>query len=191
MGRHSWSDRKTVEECKSLDISWLKRKGFVCGYWNGSISWKNRLGEETESIGIEANIDRRLTGQNYIKLTYTQTDGSTDRKTDLDYKIKLDATPCYFGGYRYWFVCPLEVNGKYCGRRVQKLYLPSRSIYFGCRHCYNLTYESCKEHDKRMDLLMKLPPDRIKEMMESGDSKVSLLAIKAVLKNLRMFQHFS
>ena len=184
MGRHSWSDRKTVEECKSLDISWLRRRGFLSGYWNGSITWKNRLGEETESIGIEANIDRRLTGQNYIKLTYTQTDGSTDRKTDLDYKIKLDATPCYFGGYRYWFVCPLEVNGRYCGRRVQKLYLPPRSKYFGCRHCYNLTYTSCQEHDSRVSALMKYPFVDLQKALSSKNPRDSLLGIRAYFKML-------
>jgi len=46
---------------------------------------------------------------------------------------------------RYWFICPLSVNGVYCGRRVGTLYLASGGPYFGCRHCYNLTYESRNE----------------------------------------------
>jgi hypothetical protein len=32
-----------------------------------------------------------------------------------------------------------------CGRRVGKLYLPPGGKYFGCRHCYNLTYTSSNE----------------------------------------------
>ncbi|MHC4354801.1 MAG: hypothetical protein ACYS0H_19035, partial [Planctomycetota bacterium] len=36
-------------------------------------------------------------------------------------------------------------NGVYCGRRVGTLYLVSGGKYFGCRHCYNLSYESRNE----------------------------------------------
>ena len=38
--------------------------------------------------------------------------------------------------------CPLTVDGIPCGRRVGTLYLPSGMSYFGCRHCYNLSYKS-------------------------------------------------
>jgi hypothetical protein len=31
---------------------------------------------------------------------------------------------------------------------VGKLYLPPGGRYFGCRHCYNLTYTSCQESRK-------------------------------------------
>ena len=37
------------------------------------------------------------------------------------------------------------------------LYLPPGARYFGCRHCYNLTYRSAQEHDKRVDFLRKHP----------------------------------
>jgi len=33
----------------------------------------------------------------------------------------------------------------YCGRRVGTLYLASGGNYFGCRHCYDLSYESRNE----------------------------------------------
>jgi hypothetical protein len=42
-------------------------------------------------------------------------------------------------------VCPLRVDGRSCGRRVGKLYLPPAGGYFGCRHCHDLTYTSCQE----------------------------------------------
>jgi hypothetical protein len=32
--------------------------------------------------------------------------------------------------------------------RVGKLYLPPDGLYFGCRHCYELTYRSCQESHK-------------------------------------------
>jgi hypothetical protein len=48
-------------------------------------------------------------------------------------------------GRRYFFLCPS------CQRRVTKLYA---GIHFYCRHCYNLTYESCqKSHDHFCGLL--------------------------------------
>lgn len=73
------------------------------------------------------------------------THGYTGEKTDLDYKIQLATTPCHFGGVRYWFICPLAKNGRYCGRRTGTLYLASGGKYFGCRDCYNLSYESRNE----------------------------------------------
>jgi hypothetical protein len=42
-----------------------------------------------------------------------------------------------------------------CGRRVGKLYLPPGASYFGCRHCYELTYKSCQESHK-LDSMFKL-----------------------------------
>jgi hypothetical protein len=83
--------------------------------------------------------DEIITHDDYIRVYYTTTypDG---RKEYSDYKIKLAKTRCNFGGFRYWFVCPLVKDGKYCGRRVAVLYLVGK--YFGCRHCYNLTYAS-------------------------------------------------
>jgi pyruvate-formate lyase-activating enzyme len=51
---------------------------------------------------------------------------------------------------------------------VAKLYLPPGSRYFGCRHCHNLTYQSCKEHDKRVDALAKLPYKELSKMIDRG-----------------------
>jgi hypothetical protein len=42
----------------------------------------------------------------------------------------------------------LLANEKACGRRVGKVYLPNWGRYFGCRHCYGLTYASCQKSHK-------------------------------------------
>lgn len=48
-----------------------------------------------------------------------------------------------------WFLCPiLKPNGAPCNRRCRKLYCPPGGKYFGCRVCYNLTYDSCNESHK-------------------------------------------
>ncbi len=44
------------------------------------------------------------------------------------------------------------VSGGVCGRRVGVLYLGENR--FGCRHCYNLTYE-CQKESGKFDGLFK------------------------------------
>jgi hypothetical protein len=80
-----------------------------------------------------------------VRLSYTVTDAGKS----VDYHVRLAVTRPHFGGCRWWFLCPLIVNDRPCGRRVAKLYL--RGKYFGCRHCHDLTYTSCQEHNKRVD----------------------------------------
>ena len=60
----------------------------------------------------------------------------------LEYDVRLETTHSSRGGVRWWFLCPLVRDGRPCGRRVQKLYLPPNARQFGCRHCYGLTYQS-------------------------------------------------
>ncbi len=96
-----------------------------------------------------------VAGDEYIRFQYTQTDKHSGEKTELDYKVRLVWTPCHFGGRRWWFICPLIVNGRVCNRRVGVLYLASGK-YFGCRHCYNLTYERSKESHKFDALFRKM-----------------------------------
>ena len=184
MGRYSWSRRKTVEECKSLDISWLTRQGYLCGFWRGTITWENALGEVTSSMGIEVSVNREGVGEDSVRLIYTETDRGSGESRHIDYRIQLVSTRCNFGGVRFWFICPLVTDQGYCGRRVGKLYLPGNATYFGCRHCYDLTYRSCKEHDSRVSALTKLPPGELDRLLRSNDPKATLLSMKAWFKML-------
>lgn len=142
MGRYYWDKKDTVEDCRSVSISFLTKHDYFCGYRSGGIVWKNYYGEETSSIGIAVSA---MDGDNNVRFQYITTDRSTGEKTDYDYKVQLTTTPCNFGGVRYWFICPLSRNGVYCGRRVGKLYKAPGAKYFGCRHCYDLSYESRNE----------------------------------------------
>ncbi len=54
--------------------------------------------------------------------------------------IELVHTNCFYGGVRYWFLCPA------CGRRAGKLYNHYSQKEFQCRICLNLTYELSKYH---------------------------------------------
>jgi hypothetical protein len=90
----------------------------------------------------------------------------------------LVSTPCHFGGVRWWFQCSGMSVGNPCGRRVGKLYLPPGERYFACRYCHNLIYKACKEHDSRVDEIVK-DPSLLESYLEGGDVKGLLLAIKA------------
>ena len=179
MGRWSYSSRWTVEECKSISTKFLNTHHYFDGgvRWGG-MNW-SRNGEKTGSIGFGVST---LEGDEYIHFQYTQTDRNSDEKTELDYKARIVSTLCNYGGRRWWFICPLVINGRSCNRRVGVLYL-GNGKYFGCRHCYNLTYQSCKEHDKRMDIFKK-NPELLMSYLNSKNSSQSLLAIKAGLKYL-------
>ena len=152
MGRYSYSNRRTVEDCKTVTTMFLNEHN----YFNGSVrcggmNW-SRNGEETGSIGYEVST---IGSNEYIRFQYTQTDRNTDEKTKLDYKARLTWTPCNFGGRRWWFVCPLVIDGRTCNRRVGSLHLASGK-YFGCRHCYNLTYRSSQESHQYDSLYRRL-----------------------------------
>jgi hypothetical protein len=92
--------------------------------------------------GFRVNYEvRALDPTRYgMRLHYTWPWTSTGQVDSADYTVNLTTTRPRFGGRRWWFVCPLLVNGRGCYRRVGKLYLPPRARYFGCRGCHELTY---------------------------------------------------
>ena len=142
-----WKDRKTtVEDCLRLSIDRLVRDGVLQRQWvSGSRAWTNRTtGQRIAAVGyqVEPILDDGLV----FRLLYTRT--IRGEKHEIDLPVYLTKTWPHFGGVRWWFTCPLIVNGVACSRRVAKLYLPSGTKYFGCRHCHDLTYTSCQESHK-------------------------------------------
>lgn len=132
-----WSSKEEADWLKQVSVYFLKENGYFRNCWmSGTVTW-SRDGEKTGSISLQSNINDH---EKYVRFIYTQTNRDTGEKQSLDYKIPLVATPCHFGGFRYWFQCPWYVNGVCCGRRVGVLHLGDK--YFACRHCNNLTYES-------------------------------------------------
>jgi hypothetical protein len=53
------------------------------------------------------------------------------------YIISVEKLPCNYGGYRYFFNCPL------CKQRMRFLYFSEKSVFL-CRKCLNLCYETQK-----------------------------------------------
>ena len=141
-GRWAWHGSKTtVQECLRLDVNQLIREGVFKQAYSGPIHWtRTSTGETIASawIGLESTEGNRLS----LRLRYTV--GVGENQTGVDEEIPLQLTCPHLGGVRYWFTCPLTRGYSPCGRRVAKLHLPPGGIYFRCRHCYDLTYESCR-----------------------------------------------
>lgn len=141
MGRWSYSYRTEADDTIKISTSFLNKNGYFRGLLSGTITWTHSWSGNESSVGIEVST---LGDDEFLRIHYAQTNTDTDEKKNFDYKIPLTTTPCYFGGYRYWFICPWYKNGTYCGRRVGTLY--KDGDYFACRHCYDLTYHSRKEN---------------------------------------------
>ena len=138
MGRWSFSSKEEVDYLKKVEIWWLKKHGYLNGWKYGGMEWKSGFSDKKSSIGIGV-----CTIENYVRFLYTQTEENGEKK-QFDYKVRLTTTPCNYGGIRYWFICPLVKNKQPCHRRVGVLY--KAGDYFGCRHCYDLTYSSKNEN---------------------------------------------
>lgn len=135
-GNRWQSGRNTVEACHAIDICVWKRKGFIPGPSWFTSSWY-RDGEQTGSIGV------RVEGHDEIVLKFRSRSYGAEEWEDVEQRIPLDWSPCNLGGRRPWFRCSVYCNGRYCGRRVMKLYAGGK--LFACRHCYNLAYQSQHE----------------------------------------------
>jgi hypothetical protein len=137
MGRIYYSRKTTVEEAKDIDVFWLNEHGYFCGLKKGGIKWTRGWNRAESDVGFTVDIFSDIP---YIRFCYDvhKEDGT---KESFDYKIALTTTQCNYGGKRYWFVCGITIDGKVCGKRVAKLYFADYK-YFGCRTCFNLSYES-------------------------------------------------
>jgi hypothetical protein len=167
-----------VEDCRVLDLGEFARKGKFVPWHAGSVRW-SRGEKVVASIGYAV----RPAGDGLIlQLSYRRTRAGQAGE-DVELPIRLESTPLHFGGRRWWGICPLVVNGQACNRRVAKLYVPPGGRYFGCRHCYRLTYRSAQEHDKRVDALRENPA-ALRAILADPTAHLrngrALLAIKAL-----------
>lgn len=166
--------KETVENTRKIDINWLMREcNHELGnyYYNRRIIWTREgiWGKSENSVNYDLDLINQ--DQSNFRLRYTSKDKFTNETTDIDYFVKLTATPCYFGGFRYWFICPIDS----CHRRVATLYL--NVTHFICRDCCDLSYDK-RNTSKRYRELAK---------MFDYDDKAESLAKKIYGKNGRKF----
>ena len=133
--------KEEAEYCDRLSIFRLKQDGFLgLGVRNGWMKWIDNGGAWKSRIGFTVNIGY---GLDRVTLRYTHTSCFGGEKTDMNYDVELTATPCHYGGFRYWFRCPLVKNGSQCRRRIGVLY--GWGKYFGCRSCQDIAYGAQKQ----------------------------------------------
>lgn len=126
--------KTTVEETLKLPISQL-RKCFARES-SGTFTW-TWMANGPCSINYFVRLNA---GTPWVILDYRC------RETEkVCVPVRVQSTPTQYGGRRWWFTCPLSLNGVACNRRVGTLYLPAREKLFGCRHCHKLTYRSSQE----------------------------------------------
>src|SRR5829696_5935353 len=155
-GRWNYHNRKrTVEECWAISISEVAQ--VVDLRDPGPASNALRPTRSATGTGVSAVRTKSKLGDDgtpLLGLSYTVKDrwSVEDRVEEV---VRLQTTRPNFGGVRWWFSCPRMLDGEECGRRVGKLYRPPGSRTFACRHCLELTYESC-QRSHRYDGLFAL-----------------------------------
>jgi hypothetical protein len=166
---HRGSKKTTVERCLQLDTNLWTREGILRPDQHRSGLWQWTYSSGA-TFSIQYEVDTRQGHSPMVHLEYWWTwTGSAECHT-AKYPVRLTTTRPHFGGLRWWFICPLVVQGIPCQRRVGKLYLPGRARYFGCRRCYDLTYTSCQEgyRDKWLArLLSRDCPEDYTRMLDS------------------------
>ena len=135
-----WGAKATTGQALRLDVRWLARQGF---FQPNTMSWMplNWTCNGKPSGDIQAFYDADRPDE--LILTYrARARGQTDW-TDVREVIRLERTPCHYGGERVWCRCPR------CGSRRAVLY--SLHGRFLCVPCNDLAYSSTRE-----DLLYRL-----------------------------------
>lgn len=125
-----------------FDIYWLKKHHYLDQDKVGAMQWYNNFRDKTQTFLISSQVEDY---HPYVEVLYELLN---DQKWPA--KFWLTRTACHFGGWRYWFLCPIiKSNGLICGNRVGILY--KARDRFGCRHCLELTY-ICRKRNSRHSL---------------------------------------
>lgn len=116
--------RQDKEKLAWISIIDMNKQGLLKGNstYKMVTSWGNY--REEELLVYVSIVDTP-----HIYITYYNAN-----KDEMHQTIWLDKTPCYLGGFRWWYMCPT------CLRRAGKLY--KRQDYYGCIECNQLTYKS-------------------------------------------------
>ena len=150
---HTHVAKNLVDDALVLPISRVKQAINLVADMESSVSqvddslyWKQG-GRVIGTIEFSVRLDPVVP---LVYLSYNVT--RHGEKTFYSYPVRVVASFPNYGGLRWWWLCPLIRDGRPCSRRVAKLYLPNSGRYFGCRHCNDLTYRSCRENHQ-FDLL--------------------------------------
>ena len=150
-GSGKWMDvvkrNSAVDYSMAISIKMLKEHGFLSNDKTDVVVWRNLAGQEQLRVQITSALGGNGNRTPFLHMLYgVVLPGGIEKQ--CEYEIRLSTSPCTYGGFRWWFECPVVKDGVYCGNRASKLYLPNGQLYFGCRACHDLTYESCQKSHK-------------------------------------------
>jgi hypothetical protein len=171
----------TVEECRAVDLGEVVRGREPAPGTSGILRWF-RGEDEVASVGYELVA---ASGGLSVRFLYTWTAGSGD-PLPVTLDVRLERSDLPRGGWRWWGRCPLARDSVACRPRVKKLYLAPGCPYLGCRACHRLAYTSSREHDRRVDALLRDPQALARLMANRQHASIAQLGL--VLKALTVQQ---
>lgn len=136
------------------------------GRWGAH--WKKVTVEDSLVLDVP-NVKEEGGGDLAVLLSYSK------GGENIHYRVSLTSVTLPSGGRRWYFRCPIVVQGRPCDRRTMKLYLPPGGLVFGCRDCHGLTYTSSQEAHRWDHLFAgiaaSIAPQAIKRALEERYSK--------------------
>jgi hypothetical protein len=121
--------------------------------WN-TLRW-TRSGEPWAEVELRLEL-RANDGTAWLRYDI---DHVSQKTGPQDYPVSMIATPCRFGGQRWWWICPTT------HKRVSNLYLPNGGDRFLSRSAYRLAYVSQRQgptgriHERSRTLYARLGAD--------------------------------
>ncbi|MDA8169511.1 MAG: hypothetical protein M0Z59_07420 [Nitrospiraceae bacterium] len=149
-GRAVMYPKERVEKCNVLDIAQFKRDGHLK-------ELAANMSQRLKKLGVRRGPFPE-TVQASCPLKYR----SVSQGWEMSDTFSITSTPCFYGGDRFWFICPG------CGKRARVLYCPPSSRLYRCRSCHDLTYAVRQEHRQKLERLL-LHLDRIRRAQEFID----------------------
>jgi hypothetical protein len=184
MGRARGNGRLRIEDCDCFDAVVLNRTGVFNSASESRWTYEFRPTGSGSSGGVNYTVVELPGVTMGLHVEHVASVGTSTGPHSTRYLIEITSTRCAFGGRRFWFRCPMMRDGVACDRRVLRLYLPPGGQMLGCRHCYDLRYQSCQTHDKRVDLLAK-DLSLLELALKGPDLRLSLLGVAALGKVMR------
>src|SRR4051812_46362746 len=108
--------KTTVEECRRIEAGVFVGGGDIVagGRREGYVTWDDGRPRQL-SVSFVADTCERPGGGHFVSLCYRPRRGGVEG-AKVEYSIPLQTTPVPGGKVRWWFVCPLSVDGRECGR---------------------------------------------------------------------------
>lgn len=131
------ADRVTVEGCASIVLSINAIIRATGGRSPAALRMGATINGQRQEIRLCLDLSPEA-GTGTLALAY-DVQHATAATGPQCYAVALVATPCRFGGRRWWIICPAT------GRRVVNLYLPNGGRRFLSRAAYGLAYQSQRE----------------------------------------------